>query len=220
MFPYVHPSNKLLTISPRLLLYDHFTVGLLANMSSSYQSGLSSHHHTHVPKTASSIQFYGNTESHQYEPDESEGIWFHFVIYIYIYGSSMLTMVTSIHYDVSYCHFPWYITNHIHAYINIYSMATPSTSAPLRGSGKLVDVCKKAWSASLVADIHHWSFLWSCGNFRDSFNAVNHKSKVWSISYGKSVCVYEWNVLTMIIDTNDFITIPLLPSWWSRRKLS
>ena len=74
MFPYVHPSNKLLTISPRLLLYDHFTVGLLANMSSSYQSGLSSHHHTHVPKTASSIQFYGNTESHQYEPDESEGI--------------------------------------------------------------------------------------------------------------------------------------------------
>ena len=49
-----------------------YLVGLLADMSPSYQSGISPRH-TYVPKIASSTQFYGNTESHQYEPDESEG---------------------------------------------------------------------------------------------------------------------------------------------------
>ena len=47
-------------------------MGLLAGVDSSYQSGLS----RRTPKVSVSQAIYGNTDSHQYEPDESE-VWRH-----------------------------------------------------------------------------------------------------------------------------------------------
>ena len=63
-------------------IQDEDSVGLLsdASLSHSYQSYFRYSRAQHIQ------QFYGNTESHQYEPDESE-VWRHHQLLRYTYLS-------------------------------------------------------------------------------------------------------------------------------------
>ena len=121
-------------------------------------------------KAQQNTQFYGSTESHQYEPDENE-VWRSHQLNRY--GMSYLCISFVLFSSPLLLLFSFLCSSLLlfSSSLLFFTIHRSSNQTPGRPK-QLVDVCKETRGAPLVADLPDWGCMWCRRNLRRPFYQV------------------------------------------------